>query len=266
MGDIVDRHEISFMSSVPAFWKMVGRLSEPPQDQSLLRVHVGSAPLSADLWRQIVEWSGTDDVVNMYGITETANWIAGASARDLPPEDGLIGRMWGGEAAVRAADGSVRAEGEGELMVQSPSLMTGYYRLDDKTREVLVDGWFRTGDVGRIDGDGVMRLTGRQKSEINRAGLKIHPEDIDLLLERHELIREACAFGFADPISGEAVGVAISLVDGSEIGVPEIRAWCAERLAREKRPDKWFIVADIPKTDRGKINRERVADHCLAPE
>jgi acyl-CoA synthetase (AMP-forming)/AMP-acid ligase II len=111
-----------------------------------------------------------------------------------------------------------------------------------------------------------MRLTGRQKSEINRAGLKIHPEDIDLLLERHELIREACAFGFADPISGEAVGVAISLVDGSDVGVPEIRAWCAERLAREKRPDKWFIVADIPKTDRGKINRERVADHCLAPE
>ena len=263
LGEIIDQHEISFLSSVPAFWKLVCKLAKPAAKGTLQRVQIGSDPLAADLWHQVIEWCGTDDVVNMYGITETANWLAGASARDLAPEDGLIGRMWGGMAAIIDSDGQFRPFGEGELVVQSPSLMSGYYQLEAQTRDVLVDGWFRTGDIGRIDPDGVMRLTGRQKNEINRAGVKIHPEDLDLLFERHEAVSEACAFAIADDLSNELVGLALSLVDASAITVPELRAWCEERLASEKRPDKWFIVPEIPKTDRGKINRQRVAEYCF---
>jgi oxalate---CoA ligase len=263
LGEIIDQHEISFMSSVPSFWKLVCKLAKPAAKDTLRRVQIGSAPLAADLWRQVIEWCGTDDVVNMYGITETANWLAGASARDLAPEDGLIGRMWGGAAAIMNADGQFLPHGEGELVVQSPSLMSGYYQLEAQTEEVLVDGWFRTGDIGRIDEDGVMRLTGRQKNEINRAGIKVHPEDLDLLFERHEAVSEACAFGIADDLSNELVGLALSLVDGTDITLAEIRTWCDGQLALEKRPDKWFIVPEIPKTDRGKINRQRVAEYCF---
>jgi len=263
LGEIIDQNEISFMSPVPAFWKLVCKLSKPPCKGTIGRVQIGSAPLAVELWRKVIDWCGTDDVVNMYGITETANWLAGASARDLAPEDGLIGRMWGGMAAVIDAEGQFLPCGEGELVVQSPSLMSGYYQLETQTREVLVDGWFRTGDIGRIDENGIMRLTGRLKNEINRAGIKIHPEDLDLLFERHEAIVEACAFGIADDLSNELVGIALSLVDSTNITLAEIRAWCDQRLALEKRPDKWFIVADIPKTDRGKINRQRVAEYCL---
>lgn len=263
LGDIIDKNEISFLSSVPAFWKLVCKLSKPPSKGTLQRVQIGSAPLAADLWRTVIEWCGTDDVVNMYGITETANWLAGTSARDLTPEDGLIGHMWGGMAAIIDADGQFLPHGEGELVVQSPSLMSGYYQLEAQTREVLIDGWFRTGDIGRIDESGIIRLTGRKKNEINRAGIKIHPEDLDLLFERHDAIREACAFGIADDLSNELVGIALSLVEGADITTAEIRTWCGERLALEKRPDKWFIVQDIPKTDRGKINRQRVAEFCF---
>lgn len=261
MGAVVDTHAITFMSSVPALWKMALKMSKPPSENTLRRVHVGSAPLSADLWSKIVEWCGTPNVVNMYGITETANWIGGASAAEFEPRDGLVGRMWGGQAGVLKADGSIASEGDGEIVVQGPSLMAGYFGLDDLTAAVLKDGWFHTGDIGHIE-DGVVRLTGREKYEINRAGMKVHPEDIDLLLERHDGVVEACAFGAPDPIVGEVVCVAVVVDQGHALD--DIKAWCRERLVREKNPEKWFVLDAIPKTDRGKINRQVVADVCFA--
>ncbi|MBT7362694.1 MAG: long-chain fatty acid--CoA ligase, partial [Rhodospirillaceae bacterium] len=266
LGSIIDEHRISFMSSVPTLWKRVLGSVPPPKKGTLARVHVGSAPLSADLWNGIAEWAGTRDVVNMYGITETANWIAGASLADYDAADGLVGDMWGGSAAVLDAEGNVHAQGEGELLVQSPSLMLGYFQLPEQTDAVLRNGWFHTGDIGLIDAKGTIRLTGRQKYEINRGGIKVHPEDIDLLLERHDSVGEACAFALPDEIEGEIVAVAVTSGDGSTINPRALRLWCAERLAREKIPSRWFVVDEIPKTDRGKVNRDNVAAYCMDME
>ncbi len=262
LGTLIDQYGVGFMSSVPTLWKIVTKAAKPPTKGTLRRVHVGSAPLSADLWKQIVVWSGTRNVVNMYGITETANWIAGASAAEFEPEDGLIGRMWGGSAGVCSADGRIRATGEGEIALQTPSLMQGYYERPELSGAALRGGWFMTGDIGRIDSDGVMRLVGRQKHEINRAGLKVHPEDIDVLLERHESVREACAFGVPDEIAGEIVAVALAPADGGTLDLAELKRWAAGRLAREKLPERWYVLDEIPKTDRGKINRDTVARAC----
>ena len=261
LGEFIDEYKISFMSSVPSIWKMAIANKEP-LNKTLKRVHVGSAPLSADLWKKIIKWSGTRNVINMYGITETANWISGASAVDFEPEDGLIGKMWGGEFAVRTEDGKINGTGNGEIIIQSPTLMTGYLNQPELTREVLLQGWFCTGDIGTIGEDGVARLTGRKKNQINRAGLKVYPEDIDLLLERHESVKEACAFGLPDEIAGELIGVAITPINSKKFDLNIIKEWCNARLTKEKIPDRWFIVDSIPKTDRGKINRENVAKFC----
>jgi acyl-CoA synthetase (AMP-forming)/AMP-acid ligase II len=263
LGAIIDEYRINFMSSVPTLWKRVIREAPPPSGDTLRRVHVGSAPLSADLWIAIGEWAQTDQVFNMYGITETANWLAGIALSEHDAVDGLIGTMWGGTIAVRDAAGNIKTRGEGELMVQSPSLMKGYYRLPEKTEEVLRDGWLHTGDIGRIDEDGNALLTGRERYLINRGGLKVHPEDIDLLLERHEDVTEACAFAVPHDADGEAVGVALALRPGAEFDERATRRWCADNLSREKVPTRWFIVDEIPKTDRGKLNRDVVAEHCL---
>lgn len=111
-----------------------------------------------------------------------------------------------------------------------------------------------------------MLLTGRARHVINRGGLKIYPKDIDLLLERHQAVCEACAFPIPDKKEGETVGVAVSLRSGSDIDVPALRQWCAERISREKVPVRWLIVDEIPKTDRGKIVRSEVAAQCLNAE
>jgi acyl-CoA synthetase (AMP-forming)/AMP-acid ligase II len=264
LGATVDQQGITFMSSVPAMWKMALRVAAPPRSGTLARVHVGSAPFSADLWRRVVEWSGTRCVVNMYGLTEAANWIAGASAAEFEPVDGLIGRAWGGSLAVLGNDGLPRTAGEGEILVQSPSLMSGYFGRPDLSWAAIRGGWLCTGDVGVIDADGVARLTGRLKYEINRAGIKIHPEDIELLLEQHSALRESCVFRVPDDIAGESVGAAISVQDPSSFDLGALKKWCGERLTREKLPEFWFVLNDIPKSDRGKISRDAVAATCLA--
>lgn len=262
LPSVIDEHAITFMSSVPSLWRTVEKLASPPKRDTLARVHIGSAPLSGEQWEQVIDWLGTRDVVNTYGITEAANWIAGASARTRTPSDGCVGRMWGGRACILDRNtGHPLPDGEtGDIAVHTPALFQDYLHQPELTERVLRNGWFYTGDVGRmIQGD--LFITGRSKNEINRAGLKVHPEEIDSLLERHPDVAEACTFGLADPVSGEIVAAAVSPLQGAQL--EHLTAWCRQRIRRECVPEKWFVVDTIPKTDRGKINRDRVRDHCL---
>lgn len=263
LGTVLSKHQITFMSSVPSFWKIALKMSPKPEASSLRQVSVGSAPVSATLVEEIMAWGGVSDVRNMYGITETANWVAGSSTLDRPAEDGLIGTMWGGDVAVRLADGTLSSEGEGELALRPPSLMSGYFRRPDLTAEVMKEGWFFTGDTGSIDGQGIMRLTGRIKNEINRGGIKVSPEEVDLLLEKHPGVAEACAFGLPDPVAGETVGIAIKAMVGEALRSQELRSWCLQRIRRECIPERWFFLEEIPKTGRGKLNRDIVRFACL---
>jgi acyl-CoA synthetase (AMP-forming)/AMP-acid ligase II len=264
LGSLIDNYDVSFMSSVPSLWQMALRMSPRPKNGSLRRVHIGSAPLSATLWSRIAEWAGCE-VVNCYGITETANWIGGASSREHGAKDGLVGRPWGGTAAVRAEDGSVRTQGAGEILVQTPSLMSGYLDRPDLTQAVLREGWYATGDLGEVDADGNIRLTGRAKDEINRAGFKVQPAEIDMLLESHPAVAEACVFGAPDPVSGEIVAAAIRLSPGASDDANTLREWCLQRLRREATPERWYFVDEIPKTSRGKVSRTTVRDTLIKP-
>ncbi len=262
LGSLIDEHAITFMSSVPSLWQMALRLSPQPKTGTLKRVHIGSAPLSAALWSRIAEWTGCE-VVNCYGITETANWIGGASTRNHAPTDGLIGRPWGGTAGVKTEDGTIRTLGAGEVVVQTPSLMSGYLDRSDLTTAVLRDGWYATGDLGEVDADGNMRLTGRAKDEINRAGFKVQPAEIDMLLDSHPSIAEACVFGLPDAASGEMVAAAIKLAPNASEDAASLRDWCLKRLRREATPERWFFVDEIPKTSRGKVSRDNVRNALI---
>lgn len=263
LGDIIDRHQIQFLSSVPSFWKIATKLSKPPVTGSLNRVHIGSAPLSMGLWDTVAQWSGTEQVFNMYGITETANWIGGTALKDGRELDGRIGSVWGGTAMIKTSEEEILRHGTGEILIQSPSLMNGYYKQPELTGEVLKNGWFYTGDIGVIEEDGEIRITGRSKSEINRAGMKIIPEEIDLLLERHDTIIEACVFGIDDAVSGERVAAACVLKDGHQMKPQEIEDWMKTLIRYEAIPESWFFLTEIPKTDRGKINRDIVRAKCF---
>jgi len=256
LGRLIDRHRIGFLTSVPALWRVALKFGAAPQGDTLRRVHVGSAPLSAALWSDVAAWSRCE-TVNCYGMTETANWFSGASSREAIAE-GLVGAPWEGAAAVRDAGGAIGTSGEGEIVVRSTGLMSCYLGRPDLTAAVLQDGWYRTGDCGWIDPTGRIRLTGRIKDEINRAGFKVQPAEIDVLLETHPAVAEACVFAVPDPVGGESIAAAVRLASGASATSEMLRAWCRQRLRREAVPEHWFFVREMPRNARGKVSRDAV--------
>lgn len=136
--------------------------------------------------------------------------------------------------------------------------MSGYWDRPDLTTAAFHQGWYRTGDRGSIDQQGRLWLTGRIKDEINRAGFKVQPAEIDGLLESNPAVAEACIFGISDPLGGEAIAAAIRLENGASASPQSLQAWCLERVRREAVPERWFIVSEIPRTARGKVSRDAV--------
>lgn len=271
LGSLLDEHAITFMSSVPPIWRVALKASRPPGARTLERVSCGSAPLSAHLWRQIREWSGTNDVCNAYGITETGSWVAGTTVGAFEPEDGLIGVPWGAVIKVMK-DGTTKqppALGEecrtgdpGFVWLNTPALMKGYFGREDLTQQVVSHGWFTTGDIGVIDERGWLYLRGREREEINRGGTKIYPADLEAVAERFAGVRDVCCFALEDPLYGQAVGMAVVLTDPRDDNLRELHAWMKQRLAAFQMPSRWYVLDAIPRTSRGKVNRALVATTC----
>lgn len=271
IGAMIDNHRITFMSSVPPIWKLALKMAKPPQGGTLQRVHCGSAPLSAAIWEDIRKWTGTRQVCNTYGITETGSWVAGLKDASVPAEDGLIGEGWGAVVQILHTDDTTQpldanqrcAVGEsGYVWLNTPALMKGYFRRDDLTAKAVVDGWFMTGDIGALDDRGRLYLRGRERDEINKGGMKIYPSDIDAVVERFDRANDVCAFALDDPIYGQAVGMAVVLADQKDQTICALHAWMKSRLAEHKLPSKWWAIDAIPRTSRGKINRDAVKQAC----
>jgi acyl-CoA synthetase (AMP-forming)/AMP-acid ligase II len=222
----------------------------------------------------VQEWTGANDVRNAYGITETGSWLAGLPRLDaVVPEDGLIGPAWGGVIKVlRTADPDVapalaetcRVGEAGYVWVNTPALMRGYLGRDDLTGQVVSQGWFMTGDIGQLDDRGFLYLKGREREEINKGGMKIHPADVDAVVERFEETADVCTFACDDPLLGENVGIAVVLRSESPEVMKRLHDWTAGHLAKHQMPVRWYVVPEIPRTSRGKVNRQVVAEHCAS--
>lgn len=272
LGKLLDDNRITFMSSVPSVWRLALKLAPRPRAGTLQRVHVGSAPLSAQVWEDIRAWTGTRQVCNAYGITETGSWVAGLANADVPAEDGLIGEAWGAVMKVLRTsettaplDASLEcaANESGYVWLNTPALMKGYFQRDDLTANAVIDGWFFTGDIGVIDERGRLLLRGRERDEINKGGMKIYPSDIDAVVERFAGASDVCSFALDDAIYGQVVGMAVVLNHSEDNTVRELHAWMTRHLAEPKMPARWWAVDEIPRTSRGKINREAVKAACV---
>ena len=272
LGRLIDDNRITFMSSVPAIWKLATKLGKPPQAGTLQRVHCGSAPLSAHAWEEIRAWTGTRNVCNAYGITETGSWVAGLSDADCAAEDGLIGVGWGAVIKVLRTSDTERplrpddecAAGEsGFVWLNTPALMKGYFQRDDLTALAVSEGWFLTGDIGFIDEHGRLVLRGRERDEINKGGMKIYPADIDTVVERFAGASDVCTFALDDEIYGQAVGLAVVLGNSEDATIRALYEWMKSQLAEHKMPVRWWVIDEIPRTSRGKINRDAVKAFCV---
>lgn len=273
LGTLIDEHRITFLSSVPALWRLVLRMARPPRGGTLHRVHCGSAPLPATLWESIRGWTGIPEVFNTYGLTETGSWVAGTSIGPFTPADGLIGEPWGATIEVHrpidteSVDAHRSASpcppGEvGRVWIRTPALMRGYLGRDDLTRRAVVDGWLATGDLGLLDERGRLYLHGREREEINKGGMKISPAEVDAAAASFAKVSDACAFAMDDALYGENVGLAVAVSESGDAAVRELYQWMRARLTEAKLPVRWWVLDAIPRSDRGKLSREAVRDAC----
>jgi len=199
-------------------------------------------------------------LVEGYGLSEGAGM---STCNPLPPGErrvGSAGVALGQEVGIMDAAGSLLPPGEtGEIVLRGPNVMAGYRDAPEVNARVFTNGWFRTGDLGRLDGDGYLWLSGRLKELINRGGEKVAPYEIDQALVQHPAVEQAVAFSVPDRRLGEDVAAAVVLRPDADVSERELRAFVGKRLAYFKVPRRILVVETIPKGPSGKLQRMGLA-------
>ena len=157
-------------------------------------------------------------------------------------------------------DGKDLEQGEvGEIAIKGHNVMKGYWNREDATKEVMSDdGWFRTGDMAKIDEDGYFFIVDRKKDMIIRGGYNVYPREIEEVLYEHDAVSEAAVVAVPDEKMGEEVGAAIVLKDGKDADADEIKAYVKERVANYKYPRKIWFLDELPKGPTGKILKREI--------
>jgi acyl-CoA synthetase (AMP-forming)/AMP-acid ligase II len=254
-------HGATWYSAVPTIHQLLlaraDRSARPAGAERLRFIRSCSASLPPQVMHDLEAAFGAP-VLEAYGMTEAAHQMA---SNPLPPADrkpGSVGRGTGVEVSIMDDRGAHLPAGErGEVVIKGPNVITGYESNPEANATSFVNGWFRTGDQGVLDGAGYLTLVGRLKELINRGGEKISPREIDEVLLAHPAVAEAVCFGVPHPTWGEEVAAAVVLREATSEA--DLMAYCKERLADFKRPKQIHITETIPRTATGKIQRRLVA-------
>jgi crotonobetaine/carnitine-CoA ligase len=146
----------------------------------------------------------------------------------------------------------------GELELRNPAIMRGYYEMPDETAAVLVDGWLRSGDLVRDNGDGTFTFVGRRKEVIRRRGENLSPTEVEAAAERHPHVQEAAVIGVPSDLSEEDVKAFLVAVDGHRLDVAGLDAHLRAELIRYKVPRYYEVVADLPHTPTGRLAKHKL--------
>jgi acyl-CoA synthetase (AMP-forming)/AMP-acid ligase II len=230
-----------------------------PKSVPLRFVRSGSAPLNVTTARAMERVLGAP-VLSAYGMTETAHQ---ATSQPLPHRApvklGSVGRATGVSLRVVDHDGRTCPTGtEGEVWVHGPTVTRGYLVNPAATAQNFLLGWFRTGDLGSLDSDGYLFLTGRIKNIINRGGEKVSPEHVEAALAACPGVTEAAVFAIPDAIYGERVGAAVVVDRCENVDAEQILQSCRAQLASFEVPDHLEVVAALPHTAKGALDRRAV--------
>jgi acyl-CoA synthetase (AMP-forming)/AMP-acid ligase II len=238
--DVIERRRLRFIRSSSA--------SLPPQVMQALEMAFGCP------------------VLESYGMTEASHQMA---SNPLPPaarKPGTVGRSAGPEVAIQGAGGETLPAGQaGEIVIRGENVTAGYANNPAANAEAFRNGWFRTGDLGFLDAEGYLTISGRLKEIINRGGEKITPREIDEVLMDHPSVAQALAFAMPHDMLGEEVAAAVVLREGQEASERELRDFVARHLADFKVPRRIVLLQEIPKGPTGKLQRIGLARRLGLP-
>ncbi len=262
--ELIKKCKPTFLPGVPTIF--VGLLNDPDFKKldfaSMKGFFSGAAPLAADTIKALKDITGAT-MCEVYGSTETT------AVATITPWGGTIKP---GTVGVPVADTDVKIVDienpdkeletgiEGEIAIKGPQIMMGYYKKPEETQKALRDGWFLTGDIGKFDEDGYLRVVDRKKDMIIAGGYNIYPVELDDVLMGHPKILEACTIGIPHEYRGETVKAFIVAKPGEVLTPEEVINYCKENLAAYKVPKIIEFIDELPKSAVGKILRRKLRD------
>jgi len=255
----LDEVKPTWYTAVPTMHQAIlGRLranAEAAKAAKLRFIRSSSASLPPQVMAEL-EAAFDCPVIEAYGMTEASHQMA---SNALPPgkrKPGAVGLPAGPKISIMDEAGAFLPQGAiGEVVIQGPNVTAGYDNNPDANLKAFADGWFRTGDQGRLDEDGYLFLTGRLKEIINRGGEKISPIEIDTIMMDHPAVEQCVTFAIPHAKLGEEVGAVVVLRGDTTCTERELRDFVAGRAADFKVPRKVVFVTEIPKGATGKLQR-----------
>lgn len=233
----------------------------------LKRLIYGGAPMPPEKIREVRAFFGPV-LGTTYGQTEAPQILTVMRPQDF--EDAAnwaaVGtRTWYSDVGIMSPEGQLLGPGEvGEVVARGPLLMTGYWRLPEKTAETLVDGWLHTGDRGMFDERGYLYLKDRLKEMVITGGFNVYPIEVENALSQHPAVHECTVFGVPDDKWGESVQAAVQLRPGQSASESDLAAFVRERLGPVQTPKKIHFIQDLPRSPVGKVLKNAVRDMALS--
>jgi fatty-acyl-CoA synthase len=238
-------------------------------DTSSLRTGImAGSPCPMEVMKKVVDVMGASEITIAYGQTESSPVITQTRTDDpLERRVSTVGRKLP-DVEVKIVDvdvgEEVGADEQGDLCTRGYHVMRGYYKMDDRTHEVIDDeGWLHTGDLAVMDEDGYVRITGRAKDMIIRGGENVYPREIEEFLYTHPEVSDVQVYGVPDEKYGEKVAAAVQLRQDSDLTAEDIKEYCRENIAYYKVPEYVDFVDDYPMTASGKIQKYKLREAAV---
>jgi long-chain acyl-CoA synthetase len=264
--EVIKRDGVTVLPGVPTMYAAIlHSTGGSAGDAASLRLCVsGGAAMPVELLRGFEKEFGCM-ILEGYGLSETSP-VASFNHPDRPRKPGTIGQPISGvDMRIQDDEGTLLPAGEvGEIAIRGHNVMTGYWRLPEETAEVLADGWFRTGDLGRMDSDGYFSIVDRKKDMIIRGGLNVYPREVEEVLYEHPAVAEAAVIGIPHEMLGEEVAAAVTLKPGASATPDELREHVKGQIAAYKYPRYVWIAAELPHGDTGKILKRAIVVPALS--
>jgi long-chain acyl-CoA synthetase len=255
--DWINSYGITFAAGVPTVINILLNRPSAIPVPTLRLMSCSSAPLSPEQWERFERMYGIV-LLQMYGMSE-AGWICGN--RHYKRRMGTVGPpALHQELEIVDGDGRPCPPGiEGEVTVGGPQCSIGLLQ-DDGTIDPVRGRRLKSGDLATVDEDGFVRITGRTKDLIIRGGVNISPVEVDAVLLAHPALADAACVGVPDPVYGEEIVAFGVLRPGATQDEAAILKGCAEKLSLPKQPKRFFLVTELPKSDRGKVLRDKLRE------
>jgi fatty-acyl-CoA synthase len=238
-------------------------------DTSSLRTGImAGSPCPMEVMKQVVDVMGASEITIAYGQTESSPVITQTRTDDpLELRVSSVGRKLP-DVEVRIVsvetDEDCGPGEQGELWTRGYHVMRGYYKMEEKTREVIDDeGWLHTGDLAVMDEDGYVRITGRAKDMIIRGGENVYPREIEEFLYTHPDVSDVQVYGVPDERYGEQVAAAVKKKPDSDLTEEDVKEYCRENIAYYKVPEYVDFVDDYPMTASGKIQKYKLREAAV---